>query len=129
MIREWLQKHYTSKEISQILITYNIVNIGTFAVIWAGCYIYRPGLIIKKSPYFQHSINNIIMKYPNISKRLCNNIKMTEKWVGDNQYFKKMSKSIGINSERLTKSFIESIIIEKICFPVIVPLQIWVSIK
>jgi hypothetical protein len=129
MFKKWLEKYYTPKEIGQIVITYKLLGIATFGTIWLGCYRYRPGMVIKNSPVFKKQLDNVIQKYPVVSDKILNTIKKTENWVNTSTYFKKFSYSIGAKPKKLVKSFIETIVIEKVCFVIILPIQVWSSIK
>lgn len=128
-IRDWLEKYYTPKEIGQMVVTYKLLGTVTFGVIWMGCYKYRPGMVIKNSPVFKKQLDNVIQKYPIVSNKILNTIKKTENWVNTSSLFKQFSYSIGARPKKLVKSFIETIVIEKVGFVIIVPIQLWSSVK
>lgn len=130
MIFKWLEEKcgYSPKEVSIIAGTYQGLNVITFGLLWVGCYKYNPRLIIKQLPRMRQLCKNIKGNYPNVSQKIITKIDSVKHWSENNKYIHGLSEKIGAKPKRVTGSFLEAFVIDKLGFPIFIPLQIGTAI-
>jgi hypothetical protein len=130
MIFKWMKEKYgfSTRDMSLIAGTYQILSIGTFGMLWVGCYRYNPSLIARNSPFLKSKLANFKITYPNASNNINQKINKVKQWSENNKYIKQLSFHIGAKPKRLTTSFLEAFVIEKGGFIIFTPCQLGLSV-
>jgi hypothetical protein len=118
-------KQYNITNIPKAIIIYKTMSLITAGSMLVLCYKYRPARLFKNSRFGQYIINSIKSRYPNqiISVRKYVKDKLIPSLNTSNQFL-----NFQVN-KRFTYAMMEFIVIGKLCLPITIPIQLWLTYK
>lgn len=117
-------KYYQIQEkmIPKVLLYTKVLTYVPFAFCLVGCYTFRPTKLFIRSVYGIHLMNHVKTKYPQRYEKVNNFVHTKIKKISESKVAMFIPKTIGLQANRFTKSFLETIIIYKITLPITLPL-------
>lgn len=127
----WVKEKFnlTQKQATYTVVSYKVTELCLFTGLWIACYRYNPTRIVRTSPYLRTKMTYYKEQYPNTVQKFNQNISKMKNWIDKNEYAKSFSFHLGVKHGNLSRSFIETIIINKLSFPVLIPVKLAISLS
>ena len=122
-------KQYNITNIPKAIIIYKTMSLVTAGSMLVLCYKYRPARLFKNSRFGQYIINSIKSRYPNQIISIKKYVKDKADTFSKYKYFKPIPKFLGLVNKRFTYAMMEFIVIGKLCLPITIPIQLWLTSK
>lgn len=128
---QWVKErlNLTPKQATYTVLAYKATEITVFTGLWMACYRLNPSRHVRNSIHWQNRIKYCQQNYPKTVESFNKNIQKVKTWVDNNHYAQRFSFHIGVRHKNLTRSFIESVIINKLSFPVLIPTKLAISVS
>lgn len=117
-------KYYQIQEkmIPKVLIYTKVLTYVPFTFCLVGCYAFRPTKLFLRSTYGIKMVDHLKTKYPQRYEKVNNFVHTKIKKISESKVAMFIPKVVGLQANRFTKSFLETIIIYKITLPITVPM-------